>query len=143
MKAKFCFTKKGFPYLVLFDDEETFELTINQTKNIETAPQHAENRQSRINKFTSEFNLFKGTFEDEDAENKFYFQLTHGYQGNEPNFIGLGIQEIKNTWLRCIDISKEIHFINGNKIANTEQSVFDIPNLADMQETIKELMENE
>lgn len=143
LKVKLKYTSKDYPYIVIMDNEETFELTINQTKKQNSSANQAEFRDNLIDKYQS--SLFSVVDEDGDTEkSKSYFQLTHGYQSEEPRYINLGIPEKNCTWKDYVNIMLLPQSIR-KPVLNTEAAEYKSINLAELQgyKYISEVVENE
>ncbi|MGX4631335.1 hypothetical protein CKN63_03425 [Carnobacterium divergens] len=133
------YTDTGYPYLVMYDMKETFELTVNQVTSAKKVAAPAKNRTEKINRYKS--TLFD--FEDDEVTNgKNYFQLTHGYQTTDPAFIVIGIPGEKK-WEDFVNILQEPFFINGGNVVRTDQIVAQGPNLDAAQTASKEVNSND
>lgn len=136
---RYDYTETGYPYIVLYDMKETFEMTVNQVTAAKKMPVPAKNRTERINRYNS--TLFD--FEDKEVEDgKLYFQLTHGHQTIEPGFVVIGVPGEKY-WKDFVDLLQEEYFINGGSVVRTNPIVAQGPNLGAAQSTSKEVNSDE
>lgn len=145
LKVKLKYTSKDYPYIVLMDNDESFELTINQTKKPDSTAKQAEFRDNLIDKYQS--SLFSIVDESDSAgaeDSKNYFQLTHGYQSEEPKYINLGIPQKNGTWKDYVNIMLLPQTIQKPSL-NTEIAEYKNINLSELQgyKYINEVVENE
>lgn len=142
LKVKSRFNSRGFPYLVISDEKQTFELTINQTQKIDATANSAVFRDELIDKYQSRLFLIEDEVNKELS--KTYFQLTHGYQTEVPAYINLGIPDPNKNgkWKDYIDISRLPQIVRKTTLKTTV-SRYEVPDLSKMQEFINEVVENE
>lgn len=132
---------KQYKYLVLCDKKRTIQLTVHQVANRDSIARKAVNRDDKIKGFQSYWN-FSDSNEIETqlvTESPLYFQLTHGYQSQEPGFVTLGIPTIQNCWEDgSIDLSKEAQVISNQKGMNTTPTEFKSPSLEGFMDLLNE-----
>ncbi|MDV7752654.1 MULTISPECIES: hypothetical protein [Enterococcus] len=132
-------SNKSYPYLVITDKDKTFELTLNQTQKGNRCAPSSHFRDDLIDKYES--SLFSS--DNEVANNdKRYFQLTHGYQTEEPGFINLGIPKKDGYWRDYIDISQLLQ-VTESPILKTKALEYKSLDLSKMQTYINEVVKNE
>lgn len=120
----------------MFDKNHQIELTINQVKTRDSIARNCENRDNRVSSFLSYLRL--DDFEGDSLVNTQpgYFQMTHGYQTEIPNFVVLGIPN-KISWEGSIDISREVLLLGNNLEFETVATSFESPNLEELVEAIE------
>lgn len=133
------YTKNGaFKFLSIHDLDKKMELTINQVSNKNMVARKAKNRDEKLEGFQSSLILDEKSKEIIMDDKPFYYQLNHGYQGIEPNFIMLGIPTQSNNWLASIDISKELFLLSDTKSITTTQVKAKSPDISELLEVLKE-----
>lgn len=131
-------SNRSYPYLVITDKDRTFELTLNQTQISNRCAPNSQFRDDLIDKYQS--SLFSSDDKINDETN--YFQLTHGYQTEEPLFVNLGIPEKNGRWRDFIDISKLLQ-VKESPMLKTKALEYKPVNLAEMQTYIDEVVKHE
>lgn len=132
---------KQFKYLVLNNKKKTIQLTVHQVAKRENIARKAKNRNSRITAFQSYWDFPSPATNEPEliTEKPLYFQLTHGYQSNFPNFVVLGIPNEMNRWEDgSIDISKEAQIISNQKEMATTPIEFKSPKIEDFMDLLSE-----
>lgn len=99
---------KNHDYLLIYDGEKSFRLTINQCKSLNNPAVPSGYRNKENKNFQSYFDFDSNEFKTSDSdESSLYLELDHGYQSKQPMFIGLGIPRNNKSWYGVIDLVKE------------------------------------
>lgn len=95
-------------YLLLYDKERKFHLTINQCRNLNKPAIPSGYRIRENQNFQSYFDFGSGEYKTMDVEDdSLYLELNHGHQSEKPMFIGLGIPKNNNEWYGVVDLVRE------------------------------------
>jgi hypothetical protein len=96
-------------------------LTISQVRRPTSVPRHALFRANHGVGNQTTLGLFEDDYDITDKP--FYFILTHGFGGEEPEFIVLGMPNPEVTqWIKVVNLFKEIHVVDTNEIERIEAS---------------------
>lgn len=108
---------KNHDYLLIYNDEGSFHLTINQCKNMNKPAVPAGYRIQENKNFQSYFDFDFNEYKTSDFnDDNLYLELDHGYQSEQPMFIGLGIPKNDKSWYSVIDLAKETPVLRRNFI---------------------------
>ncbi|MDF7668543.1 hypothetical protein [Lactobacillus sp. ESL0703] len=92
--------------LRLFSSDDRAILTINQVSDTNVSSRNARFRTNLRYKYNNQLSLFDTNSSIADTSMlKLYFELTHGYQSEEPQFVVLGIPDSKGKWVTKENIS--------------------------------------
>lgn len=98
--------KKTGNNLELFSSDNRAILTVNQVSDTNRSSRNAKFRINLRHKYNNQLSLFDTNSSIADTNMlELYFELTHGYQSEKPQFVVLGIPDSKGKWITKENIS--------------------------------------